>query len=398
MDRRKLTPLVVVTLLLIGFGLWWWASGSVSTDDAQLDGTVSPISARVTGNVLSVRVHEGQVVKAGDLLVQIDPKDYEVALAKAQADLADAQGSLRSAQADVPATEITSAGQLGSARAGQQDAASARIGAERQLTGAKARLDAAKARLAQAEANATRASQDLARYKALVEKDEISRQQYDAAVATATANLAEADAQKATLVEAEQNVKIAQQTIDQAGARVEQASANYHIATTGPQMLEMKRAKAASAAAVVAQKQALLEQAQLNLAYCNIVAPVDGIVGKKTAEIGQNVGPGQQLMAVVPVGGLFVTANFKETELRHMQVGQKVKIEVDSTGKSLTGVVEAIGGATGSRYSLLPPENATGNYVKVVQRIPVRIKLDPNQDSEGRLRVGMSVVPKVSVR
>ena len=246
--------------------------------------------------------------------------------------------------------------------------------------------------------NNVKAQNDLGRYKQLVDKDEIPRQQYDTAVSTAEAFKATLDARQASVAEAEQNIRVAQSLVEQANARLPQADASIQAAMTAPQQVAVSEARAKSAQAQVAQKRALLEQAKLNLSYCVIVAPVSGIVGKKTVETGQNISPGQQLMAVVPLDDVWVTANFKETQLSRMKPGQRVKFSVDAFGREYTGKLEAVGGASGSRFSLLPPENATGNYVKVVQRIPLKIVLDPGENNDRQLRPGMSVVPKVWIR
>jgi membrane fusion protein (multidrug efflux system) len=268
-------------------------------------------------------------------------------------------------------------------------------GSQRQFDAAQARLETARAQVREAEANLTKASDDARRYKLLVDKDEIPRQQYDTAVSAAAAAQAALDARKAGVGEAEQNIVAAQSVVDQARARIAQADASIESAMTGPKQVAVSNARAKSALAQVAQRKALVEQAKLNLSYCTIVAPVTGIVGKKTVELGENLSPGQQLMAVVPLDDVWIIANFKETQLVRMNPGQRVRFSVDAYGKEYTGRVEAIGGASGSRFSLLPPENATGNYVKVVQRVPVRINLDPGQNDDHRLRPGLSVDPKV---
>ncbi len=231
----------------------------------------------------------------------------------------------------------------------------------------------------------------------MVAKDEISQQQYDTSVSTAEAAKATLDARTAAVSEAEQNIRVAQSAVEAASAKIIQADASVQAAMTAPQQVAVSQTRAKSAQAQVAQRRALLDQAKLNLSYCTIVAPVSGIVGKKTVEVGQNISPGQQLMAVVPLDDIWVTANFKETQLRRMKPGQVVKFSVDAYSREYTGKVEGVGGASGSRFSLLPPENATGNYVKVVQRIPVRINLEPGQNDDHRLRPGMSVDPKVYV-
>src|SRR6202035_1177094 len=262
----------------------------------------------------------------------------------------------------------------------------------------RARLESARAQVREAEANYKKAGDDAARYKLLVDKNEIPRQQYETAVSNAAAAQAELDARVAAVREAEQNIVVAQSAVEQADQRITQADASIESAMTAPKQVALSEARAKSALAQVAQKKALVDQARLNLSYCTIVAPVTGIVGKKTVELGQNISPGQQLMAVVSLDDVWVTANFKETQLSHMKPGQRVRVTVDADGRTYMGKIVAVGGASGSRFSVLPPENATGNYVKVVQRIPVRINLDAGQNGDHRLRPGMSVDTKVYVQ
>ena len=401
--KRKPAHLVLLLLALLillggGYATWWHFSMYESTDDAQIDGHLNAISPRISGHVIAVLVEDQEYVKAGEVLVQLDRKDYEVAVAKVRADLADATASLRSSQIDVPITSITTASTLASAKSSYQDADAGLSAADRQLSAAGARLATAKANVRVAEANYAKANQDMERYTLLVAKDEISKQQYDQAVAVAEAARATLDAQKSAVQETEQSARVAEKAIEQSQARVKQAEAAVQSATTGPQQVSVTQARVKSAEARVQQQLALLEQAELNLRYATITAPVSGVVGKKTVEVGQNVSEGQQLLAIVPLDDVWVTANFKETQLRSMKPGQAVKIEVDAYGREFIGKVEHIGGASGARFSLLPPENATGNYVKVVQRIPVRIELDPGQDIEHMLRPGMSVIPTVKIR
>jgi membrane fusion protein (multidrug efflux system) len=395
---RTIVILAIVLLLAVGgWYLWKYLNTYESTDDAQIDGHINAISARISGHVTEVPVEDGRYVKAGDLLARIDPSDYEVAVAKAEADLADAEAALEGSRIDIPITSTNTAGQLKTAHATRADAGAGVTGARMQLDAAQARLETAQAQVRQAEATYKNAADDVKRYKLLVDKDEISKQQYDTAVSNADAAKATLEARQSSVAEAEQNIRYAQASLDQANERVPQADASVQIASTGPQQVEVSRARSKSALAQVGQRKALLQQAKLNLAYCTIVAPVTGIVGKKTVEVGQNVSPGQQLMAVVPLDDIWVTANFKETQLARMTAGQRVTFTVDAYGREYHGRVEAIGGASGSRFSVLPPENATGNYVKVVQRLPVRIDLDPGQNDDHRLRPGMSVDPKVFV-
>jgi len=388
---------VVVALVVTSYYLWKYVNAYETTDDAQIDGHINAVSGRIAGNVIDVRAEDEQYVNAGDVLVRLDPRDYEVALAKAQADLGDAEAALESSRMDVPIIATNTASQLKTATSSRADATAFVLGSERQLTAAQARLDSAQAQVREAEANVKKTSDDVTRYKMLVDKNEIPRQQYETAVSTAAAAQAALDARRASVREADQNIAVAQSAVDQANQRITQAEASIESAMTAPKQVAISEARAKSALAQVGQKKALVEQARLNVSYCTIVAPVTGIVGKKTVELGQNITPGQQLMAVVPLDDIWVTANFKETQLARMRDQQPVDISVDGCAREIRGHITSIGGATGARYSLLPPENATGNYVKVVQRIPVRINLDAGQNGDHRLRPGMSVDPKVYV-
>ena len=400
--RRKRSlarwAILIVLLGVIAYGgllLWRYVNTYESTDDAQIDGHINSISARVTGQVIDIRAEDEQFVNAGDVLVRLDPKDYQVAVVKAEADLADAEAALETSRTNVPIVSVDTASQLKTARSSRADADAALLGAQRQLTASRARLESAQAQVREAEANLKKATDDVARYKLLIPKNEIPQQQYDTAVSVADAAQAAVDARKAAVREAEQNIVVAQTLIDQANQRIAQTDASIDAANTAPQQVKVSQSRAQEAAAQVAQRRALLDQAKLNLSYCTITAPVTGIVGKKTVELGQNVTPGQQMMAVVPLDDIWVTANFKETQLARMKPGQRVRVSVDAFDRTYTGKIVAVGGASGSRFSVIPPENATGNYVKVVQRIPVRINLDPGQNNDRRLRPGMSVDPKV---
>jgi len=392
--------IIVVLLVLISGGYMFWLhlEKFESTDDAQVDGQVYAISSRISGHVIDVKVDDEQEVKAGDVLVVLDPKDYEVAVAKARADLADAVATYQSNRNDVPITSVNTKSTLTTANSARLDASAGVSGTERQLGAARARLSTAQANVRVAQANFTKATQDVERYKQLVSKDEISKQQYDQAVAAMDAAHATLDAQNAQVNEATQNISVSEKNVEQARTRVEQADAQIQAALTGPQQVKVTEAKAQSAAAKVDEQRALLDQAELNLKYTTIVSPIDGVVGKKNIAIGQNTSPGQEMMAVVPLDNLWITANFKETQLQKMRVGQTVKIKVDAYDREYTGKILRLAGASGARFSLLPPENATGNYVKVVQRIPVRIALDPGQNSDHLLRQGMSVTPTVQLQ
>jgi membrane fusion protein (multidrug efflux system) len=388
----------LIGLAVGGYIVWQRLSRVESTDDAQIDGAVYPLSPRVKGHVIEANVHDPSAVKEGQVLVRLDPSDFEVALAKARAELADAEAALSGARNDIPVTTVSAASALNGAKSSRQDATAQVSGAEQALGAAKARLKTAEANVRVAEANANKAAQDVERYKPLIARDDIPRQQYDQAVATAEASRASVDAQKAAVTEAQQNMLTAEKNVEQARARVGQAEAIIEGAMTGPQLVKSSEARAQSAAAKVAQKKAEVEQAELNLKYATIQAPGTGIVARRAVEVGQYVEPGQQLLAIVDLSKVWVVANFKETQLKDMKVGQHADIKVDANGRTYSGRVESMAGASGSRFSLLPPENATGNYVKVVQRIPVIITLDPGQNEDLSLRPGMSVTPTVHVQ
>ena len=374
---------IAVVVVVASVFLWRYLSSYESTDDAQADVHLYPVSARISGYVIKVNVDDNQWVEKGTVLVEIDPKDYEVAVAQAQANLANAEATAQSLNITVPITSISTSSQLKSTASDIENTKAGVIAAERQLTAAHAQLE-------QAEANDVKAQDDLRRYKLLVDKREVAEQIYDQALAAAKSSTAAVAAARA-------NEAAAQQFIEQARSRQVQADANYQSAETGPQQVSSTKARVRAAIADVEQRRAQLEQAELNLQYTKIVAPVSGEVNK-TVVVGLNVQPGQQLLTVVPLDQVWVTANFKETQLRHMRVGQKATIHVDSTGRTLKGHVDSIAGATGPLFSLLPPENATGNYVKIVQRVPVKIVLDQGENRDRQLRPGMNVVPDVSLR
>jgi membrane fusion protein, multidrug efflux system len=371
----------VVVLLVVGFFIYRYVTSYESTDDAEVDGHVNSISARISGHVVSLNVQDNQYVKAGTVLVEIDPADYQVAYDRAKADYQDSQATAVAAGVNVPITSVNTESQVSSSQA---DVDSARAG----IQAAKQQFEAAKAQLQQAQANDVKAQNDLARYQQLVSKQEISQQQFDQATAAAKASTAAVEAARAS-------ADAAQQQVIEAQGKLVQAQAGWRYASTAPRQMEVIRARAASAEAEVQRKKADLDQSQLNLQYTKIVAPVDGMVSDRTVEVGQNVAPGQELMKIIPLDDVWITANFKETQLREMKIGQRVDIKVDATGREYRAKVDSIAGASGARFSLLPPENATGNYVKVVQRIPVKIVLEPGANKDHELRPGMSVEPKV---
>ena len=383
-SRRNILIVVIVLVVLVGgFFLWRYLGTYESTDDAEVDAHLYPVSARVSGYVIKVNVNDNQYVQKGALLVEIDPKDYEVAVEEAKANLASAEATAQSLNINVPITSVNASSQLKFTASGVEDAGAGIANAENRVAAAHAQLEAA-------EANDVKAQDDVRRYKALVDKQEVAEQVYDQAVATAKASTA-------SVAAARDNEAAAQQAVRQARSQLGQSEASRQSAETGPQQVSSVRARARAAIADVQQKRAALEKAQLNLQYTQIVAPIGGEVNK-TVVLGLNVQPGQQLLTIVPLEEIWVTANFKETQLRRMKVGQKSEIHVDSSGQTFKGHVDSIAGATGPLFSLLPPENATGNYVKIVQRIPVKIVLEPGENQDHQLRPGMNVVPDVYIR
>ncbi len=384
--RRGIIIVVIAVILVASVGLWWHSTFSEDTDDAQVNGHLIQVSSRIAGQVLKVYVDENQMVKKGDPIADLDPRDYQVAVENAKAVLASAQANAAAANVAVPLLTINTGSILSSANSDVTGSHAAVLQAQQQQ-------QAAHARVAQAQANEKKAQSDLERYKPLVEKDVISKQQFDAAVAAAAASEAAVQDALASEQAASEGVRVARE-------KESQSQAQLKYAQTGPQQIAAQNAKARQAEAQVQQAQAQLDQASLNLSYTKIVAPESGIITRKSVEINQNVSVGQNLLTLVSLEDLWVTANFKETQLRHMEAGQPVEISVDATGKSYHGKVTQIGGATGSVLSLFPPENATGNYVKVVQRVPVRIDFNDieREDPNHVLRPGLSVVPKVRVK
>jgi membrane fusion protein (multidrug efflux system) len=357
----------LILIVVTGVFVWRYYAVRESTDDAQVDGHIAPISARVSGTVISVNFQDNQEVGAGAMLVRLDPNDYQVAVERAKAELADAEASAAAARTNVPITHVSTTTGVDAALANQN--------------AAQREVEAANARLREAGANAEKVAKDLERMKQLIDKDEVSRQQYDAALAADESARATVDAARASVATAQSHVA--------------QAEAAVRSAQTGPQQVRVTEARAGSAEAAVQKAQANLAQAELNLQYCTVRAPRAGVVSKRSVEVGQTIQPGQPLAALVDLEDIYITANFKETQLKNMRPGQPATVSVDAYGRDLRGRVDSIGGATGARFSLLPADNATGNYVKVVQRVPIKIVLESGEDSQHRLRPGLSVVPTV---
>jgi membrane fusion protein, multidrug efflux system len=381
--KRRIIVTTTVVVLVGSIFLWHYLSGFETTDDAQVDVHLYPVSARISGYVQAVHVDDNQNVQEGATLVEIDPKDYQVAEAKAQANLETAEAAARALNIDVPISSVDTTSQLKFTSSDIENAKAAIAASEKQVA-------AAQARILEAEAENVKAQDDVNRYHLLLIKDEVPKQTYDHAVAAAQTDSAAVAAAKADEATAEQNVA-------QARSRLLEAIARDESAQAGPQRVASTRARALSAVANERQKRAELDQAELNLGYTRVLAPVSGEVTKKVV-VGLNVEPGEQLLTVVPLDQVWITANFKETQLKHMRVGQKAKIELDSNGRTYNGHVDSIAGATGPIFSLLPPENATGNYVKIVQRVPVKIVLEPGENRDHALRPGMNVEAKVYLR
>ncbi|HEY5255712.1 MAG TPA: HlyD family secretion protein [Acidobacteriaceae bacterium] len=381
--KRWLILAAVIVVAVAGAFLWHYLSGFESTDDAQVDVHLYPVSARISGYIQQVNVGDNQWVNKGFTLVEIDPSDYKVAFAKAEAALDSSEAAAKSLNIDVPISTVDTSSQLEFTSSDINNAKAAIQAAEKQAV-------AARARVLEAQAENVKAQDDVTRYRLLLTKAEVPKQIYDHAYASAATDVA-------AIAAAEADEAAAQQAVEEAQSRLTEAEARHQDAEAGPQRVAATRAKALSALADVQQKRAALEQAQLNLGYTKIFSPVSGEITKKVV-VGLNVDPGEQLLTVVPLDRVWITANFKETQLKHMRVGQRARIKLDSNGRTYNGHVDSIAGGTGPIFSLLPPENATGNYVKIVQRVPVKIVLEPGENRDHQLRPGMNVEAKVYLR
>ena len=384
--RNFVIGTVVLLLVLLAVFFYWRSTFTEDTDDAQVDGDLYQVSARVSGQIIKVNVTDNQQVQQGDVIADIDPRDYQVALEQAQAQLENAKASFVQANANVPITSVQTRTQVSTSGSDVATALANIAQQQKSVAAAQARVD-------QAKANALKAQLDVDRYTPLVAKDVISKQQFDQAVAQAAAT-------NGALLEAQQNVIGQQAAVAQAQAKLASAKSDEEQARqNGPKQVAVQQARAQAANADIQQNQAKVDQARLNLSYCHIIAPASGIINRKSVAVGQNVSVGQNMLTIVPLDNLWITANFKETQLNKMKLNQAVTVKVDALGgRKYTGRLAQVGGATGSRLSLFPPENATGNYVKVVQRIPVRIDLDKGQNDDHLLRPGYSVVPDVDVK
>jgi len=374
--------MLVLACAIGGYFVWRYLDTYESTDDAQIDGSMTSVSPRIAGTVVAVHVSENDQVKTGQLLVEMDAADAVLAVKQAEAALALAQAQVRVAEPEVPMTGVTTRTMINTTEAAAK-------GADAEVTATERDYEAALARLRQAEAANANAQSELARYKKLVDKEEVSRQDYEQRVDTARATTAGVENARASAAAIQKMIEMKKAGLEQTRSRVDQAQKN------APQQVAVQQATLGARRAAVDAAQAALEVAKLNLTYTKITSPVTGQIGRKAVEVGMRIEPGQLLMAVVPAEDIWITANFKETQLQRMKPGQRATVSVDALGRDYEGFVESLSPATGARFSILPPENTSGNYVKVVQRLPVRLRLKPGQDSMDRLRRGMSVVPKV---
>jgi membrane fusion protein (multidrug efflux system) len=391
-SRKLVIVAAVLVLAATGAYLWIHSLNRVSTDDAQVDGHIIPVSSKIYGKIGEVLINDNQEVKKGQVLVRIDPGDYQVKLDQERAALAVAQSQSQGANAGVPLSRETTTSDVSSAEAqlsgAQADYDKARVDYERAST---ADIAVARSNVQSAQATADRAGSDLERMKSLVDKEEISRLEYDSYVSAARVASSQLQAAKDKLAAATQDAETKKASMLAAQAHIAQARAGIAQARAGQQQVNVREADASSAAAHIGQARANVEAAELNLSYATIVAPMDGMVTRKSVEVGQIVQPGQGLLMLVPLQDVWVTANFKETQLVDVHVGQKAEVKADLGGRVYPGHLDSLSAATGTRMSLMPPENATGNYVKVVQRIPVKIVLDPIPGGNQSLRPGMNV-------
>ena len=396
---RWLSAFVILIILAIGVYAWMdYYSNRVSTDDAQVDGHIIPVASKIYGNVAEVLVDDNQKVRGDQVIIRIDPRDYQAKVDQAKAALMLAESQASAAGMGVSLTRETTASGTSNSEAvlaaAQAEYERAKLAYELAST---SDLAAAQAAVAARLADNEKAQADLVRMKPLAEKAEISKQQYDAYQATARVAESELRVTRERLSSTAKDAEIKRSAMIVAKARVEQAMADLQESKANLKKTDISAATAASAAAAVSQARANLREAELQLSYTTIRAPEDGLITRKTVEVGQVVQPGQGLLMIVPLHKVWITANFKETQLSEVRPGQKAEIEVDMYDKKIAGIVDSIAGATGARLSLLPPENATGNYVKVVQRIPVKILVDSNS-SDIILRPGMNVVATIFTR
>jgi membrane fusion protein, multidrug efflux system len=399
---RNLSPFTkgafIVVLLLLAVA-WYILTGRVSTDDAQVDCHITAVAPQVPGYVVQLLINDNTPVKEGDLLVQIDARPYQAEVEQAKANLDFAEAQANSAKLQITLTRETTTHNTGGATAQKESDAADYASSQAQLEQtATANLRVAEANVAAKKATNDRAQSDLARYTPLLTTDDVSKYQFDAV--DATARVAKSD-----LLAAQQQLAAAQQAVDIAKANTRSSQARLSrsqslLLQTKAQERQVPIAEATykSAVAAAERAKAALQQAELNLAYTHIIAPITGQVTQRSVDLGQYVSPGQLLFTLVPLDQVYVTANFKETQMANVAPGQKVRIHVDTYSQEFEGVVDSIAGASGSRQALLPPQNATGNFIKVVQRIPVKILVKPNKNPNLVLRPGMNVEATIYTR
>jgi membrane fusion protein (multidrug efflux system) len=384
--RRRVNPYmagaIAIVLLAAALGWYFYSQGYEDTDDAQVDGHLNPIASRIDGTIHAVHVDDNQAVKIGALLAELDPSDDQVALQQAQAQYDQAMAQLGAAHPNLPITRISNLNDITS----QQAEVS---GAEAALAAAQHDLDSAVAKLRESQAMNERNQADFARYQTLFDKQEVARADYDQYKATASAQVQTVASNQAAVASAQKTVEQRMSQLAQQRSKLQQTQ------SSAPLQVAIRQADIKSQQANAEAAQAALEQSRLNLGYCRITAPVSGVITQRSAEVGARISKGQQLFMIVQTDDLWVTANFKETQLARIHPGQLVRIHVDALHDDFDGTIESMPAITGSRASVLPPENATGNYVKVIQRLPVRIRFNQGQKDLDKLRPGMSVEPKV---
>jgi membrane fusion protein, multidrug efflux system len=399
---RNLSPLtkgVIVAVVVLIAVAWYVLSGRVTTDDAQVDCHITAVAPQVPGYVVQLLINDNTPVKEGDLLVQIDPREYEAEVGQAKANLDFAEAQANSAKLQIGLTrETTTNGTNGASAQKQSDAADYTMSQAQLEQSATANLQVAQANVAAKRATNERAQSDLKRYTPLLATDDVSKYQFDAVDASALVAKSELEAAEQQLTAAQQTVEIARANAHSAEAKFQRSQSQLLQTKAQEQQVPIAEASYKSALAAAERARAALQQAELNLAYTHIIAPITGQVTQKSVDLGQYVSPGQLLFTIVPLDQVYVTANFKETQLAHVRAGQKVRIRVDTYRREFEGVVDSLAGAAGSRQALLPPQNATGNFIKVVQRIPVKILVKPNKNPNLVLRPGMNVEATIYTR
>lgn len=378
--RKAVTLFLISALVTVGAGAFYWLyrQTHITTDDAYVEGRIHQVAARIQGTVVEVLVKDNQPVKQGEPLLRIDPEPYAVRVAAAGSAVSAATADLSAARADINAAAAD-------IQAARQDVAASQA----RLVQARLAVEAARSRVTLAEAQLAQAVRDADRLQSLYEQESISKERFEKAQTEVSVSRARSDLAKEELRLAEAGIPTQEALISQKNAFLAQRQAS----------LAQRKARVGQQSAVVRQRESALEEAKLYRQYAEVLAPADGYVTRKGVEVGQVVSQGQPLLAIADLSDVWVVANYKETQIEKIRPGHPVTIRIDTfAGKKFQGKVESIMAGTGSAFSLFPSENATGNYVKVVQRVPVKIVLDRGEDPEHVLRIGMSVVPTVNVR